>query len=241
MLIDALQQLKMDSVDSDRFFEQYLYYLKDLAFDSLHAPEYSKIMRLFEACTLAYTKIKSFPNSFLLLEMTLLGQLQPIHQVAIADATTPKTNKIASPKLDAPVQPVVTPPSIKKIIPEVVEISSPPEEISILATSGAQKFSFLELVNFIKNSDRPKKGVLVNELKVGTFDFDEATPSFTLFVTTEFARKQLDTPEYRDFLGTSLQTLFGIQPQIFFSLGNGGKRIDQPKESLNLKQISDIF
>lgn len=69
-------------------------------------------------------------------------------------------------------------------------------------------FSFLDLVSYIKNSDRPKKGVLLNELKVGTFQLVDEPSMFTLFVTTEFARKQLDTPEYRDFLGAAIYELF---------------------------------
>lgn len=121
MLIDALQQLKMDSVDSDRFFEQYLYFLKDLAFDSLTSPKYSKIMRLFEACTIAYTKIKSFPNSFLLLEMTLLGQLQPINQVVTGDISASKATKITPPKLDLLDPVIVSSPPVKKTVPKDIE------------------------------------------------------------------------------------------------------------------------
>lgn len=77
-LTNVMNRFKMDSIDPDRFFVQYLYFLKDIAFESIQSPEFPKIMRLFEAGTLAYSKIKFFPNGFLLLEMMLLGQIQSI-------------------------------------------------------------------------------------------------------------------------------------------------------------------
>lgn len=68
-------QFKTESIEPRRLLEQYLYFLRESAFDAVQTSNFSRLIRIFEACTGAYSKIKDFPNGFLLLEMTLLGQM----------------------------------------------------------------------------------------------------------------------------------------------------------------------
>ena len=76
-LVKFLNELKLQSIEPKRFLEQYLYYLRERAFSELASPNLPRLVRIFDACSLAYPKMKEFPNGFLLLEMTFLGQMQP--------------------------------------------------------------------------------------------------------------------------------------------------------------------
>ena len=75
-------QFKMESIEPRRLLEQYLYFLRESAFDAVQTPNFSRLIRIFDACTTAYSKIKDFPNGFLLLEMTLLSQIQTANERA---------------------------------------------------------------------------------------------------------------------------------------------------------------
>lgn len=78
VLAKQLSELRLQSIEPKRFLEQYLYFLRELAFERMGEPiALSQVFRLFDACTTAYTRIKEFPNGFMLLELTLLGQLIP--------------------------------------------------------------------------------------------------------------------------------------------------------------------
>lgn len=106
-LAGIFAQFKTESIEPRRLLEQYLYFLRESAFEALQSPDFPRLIRLFDACTGAYGKIKDFPNGFLLLEMTFLGQIQTIHgetsSVPVPRAVAAPRSKEEEPKAPKPV------------------------------------------------------------------------------------------------------------------------------------------
>jgi DNA polymerase-3 subunit gamma/tau len=256
-------QLKTESVEPKRLLEQYLYFLRETAFAEIQSPSFPRLMRIFDACSVAYGRVKDFPNGFLLLEMTLLAQIQSAHyESSVAPARQvpaarmpsemPPQHRVqaAKPELAIPVpapatvrhfsnEPEYLPeptvpirefpiePTVPAKKPETVKMQAAPdpiEKIPVTAPSNgdvsktenapapesgdtpAKPFSFLDLVKYTQGV--PKKGVLLSAIKSGTFKMQDSPPVLTVFAPSDFARKQADTPENREFLMTAIQKLF---------------------------------
>ncbi len=144
---EKLSDLRLRSIEPRRFLEQFLYFLRERAYQTIGTPNFSQIWKIFEALSSAYAKLKEFPDGFLLIEMTLLGLIgggetrSPPISRAPSDAPKILLTEIVPP---APRERTITPserPSVSMITP--------------VSHSDSSSFSFTELVNHVKST--PKK------------------------------------------------------------------------------------
>ncbi len=200
-----MAELRLRSIEPRRFLEQFLYHLRERAYGAINTEEFSGIWRTFEACSGAYARLKEFPDGFLLLEMTCIGLLGAQSQPKMA--SIPPDIKKQAPLSKKESKEVPIPEVTVSQTSEVIESDSEAQQESKSSPESTQEFSFPALVQHVK--DTPKKGVLLTALKSGTFRFESGdAPKFTLISRTEFERSKLDVPETREFLQTSIQTLF---------------------------------
>lgn len=223
--------------DTKLFLEQILFFLRDQLLKTLHSPEFGSYLRLFEAFETAYGRIKIVPDSFLLLETTVLkilhGDVAPIPRptAPVASVSAP----VSAPEKKAPVE---TP---KKSEPKLVDIPAPIVPVmsvesntpSSLESTDRKPINFSELIEHIRTI--PRRGFVALSLRASSYRVENDT--LTVFVENDFNFKKLDTAEIRESILEAVTTLFGSGYSLDIRKGVGGSR---PPKSL-ADEAGEIF
>ena len=229
-VIAHLEDLKNRSIEPRRFFDEYLYYLRDQLFEKLSDPSFPRIMEIFRAFEETYPKLRDFPDPFLLLEIAVLSLIRSEERASVPSKNPPRTE----PKKAEPVK-----------IQEEIAVTPPPEEIrpteSIRAEAPPAKeemterlpdqFSLTKLVAHLKGV--AGRGVLVTALKNGVYRIEGNT--FVLGCSSEFERKKLATSENENFLSDCIKELFSTIFVVSFEVAK------TKRPMLATSEISDIF
>jgi DNA polymerase III gamma/tau subunit len=255
-LTQSMDTLRARSIDARRFTEELLGYIRTRSLALARTAEFVPLWSIFRALSEAYARLKEFPDGFSLIEMTLLG-------VMTHDASsTPAVKASLKPSVQSAAHRAT--PAIVASVPEAtvlldetssLDISSsmpvpkaPTKSSESLITEPAApvqlprestEFSYPILVDLVKNT--PKKWVLLNTLKTGSFNYTENPSVFTLIARTEFDRSKLDNPETRDFLAVSIEALFGVRAQIQFTTGAPQGVSSRAPERATSSHLSEIF
>lgn len=174
VLARQLSELRLQSIEPKRFLEQYLYFLRELAFEQMNeTPSLSRVLRLFDACTAAYSRMKEFPNGFMLLELTLLGQLVPTASSIVTASSTEKraispvavkpvaqkAEKLTTSKPESSLEAQTPPLEVQTPSEQKIDTTTPSTPVSTSkkdsVSTPKKDFSFTDLVSHVRSA--PKK------------------------------------------------------------------------------------
>jgi DNA polymerase-3 subunit gamma/tau len=172
-LTQAMDTLRARSIDARRFTEELLGYIRTRSLALARTAEFAPLWLVFRALSEAYTRLKEFPDGFMLIEMTLLGVMTQTDSTTVAKtsaippiqssvARIPGTSPVFTPAAVAPlVESIATPPNVL----ETYTTSKAPAKSTVMPvthsavteqTSGYHtEFSYPLLVDLVKNT--PKK------------------------------------------------------------------------------------
>jgi DNA polymerase III gamma/tau subunit len=256
-LLQAMDTLRARSIDARRFTEELLGYIRTRSLALARTAEFVPLWLVFRVLSEAYTRLKEFPDGFMLIEMTLLGVMTQTDSTPVAK--TPGISNSQSPAtrvswVSPTLPPIARVPIVEPVVStsrvlETNTVSQEPAKSTIIPVVNSvvteqtplhhAEFSYPLLVDLVKNT--PKKWVLLNTLKTGSFKYTENPPVFTLIARTEFDRSKLDNPETRDFLAVSIESLFGVRAQIHFAIGATPETHSKTPERATASHLSEIF
>lgn len=216
-MITILDTLRSQHAEVRGLFDQILYTIRDLMFasfqwkntkNSLSFAEYSEIFAIFES---AYAKIRTIPDGWLLIEITLLravarGDIKAITPQKPTEA--PKEiikNTIPTPekKIETitPLPKIETPrneTTVEKIAESLPAIT----EKKIETPASNSTFSYIRLLEEIKKV----KSTLVLDLK--TARFEHTGMVLTLIFTKEWHYNRTNNPSMKNIISECLEWLY---------------------------------
>ncbi len=182
---DLLVKLSHTHIQVRIFVEELLFLLRDDLYSETDMTIWKQKVQIFDVLTEMYGKIKYTPDTFLLLEMTLLK--------LTAGGVNPSEQKVAPPPQAPERKPISeAPPEVQK--PETFTETVSPEK---------KDFSFSQFVARI----RERKPALALDLKETGFRVENTT--LILISTSELRHGRLMTPEHRAIIQDTLREFVG--------------------------------
>jgi DNA polymerase-3 subunit gamma/tau len=83
-LLQAMDTLRARSIDARRFTEELLGYIRTRSLALARTAEFVPLWLVFRVLSEAYTRLKEFPDGFMLIEMTLLGVMTQADSTPVA-------------------------------------------------------------------------------------------------------------------------------------------------------------
>ncbi len=210
----ALEILATRSIDSGRFFEEILFFLRDRLRASVWTWEFVLYGRIFRTFELAYPKLRYYVDPFMLLEITTLSLVH-----------SEDGSKV--------------PPSIislwkKELSPQKENISSEIPEKKVPAFSPITKeLASFDMIQFMESLKWLwAKAYILSSLKKAQYSIEQGEVIFS--VSSEFERWKLDTPDSRNILHQASEACFGGLYTFSF-------RVSSIKSKLPVNEIQDIF
>lgn len=169
-ILSFLDALRARHVRVRSFFDQMLYALRDKLFESLEHADFGVYESIFATFEKGYASIKSIPDGFLLIEITLLRAVnrgnENIAPIAKKESDTKPIPKEEAPKVEETPkkQPKIEEtPKIEKTEPKVEEIKTTEKKEETVEPT--INFSYPKFLQALKE----KKPALVAELKMARF------------------------------------------------------------------------
>jgi DNA polymerase III subunit gamma/tau len=261
-VVQSIEMLRARSIDPRRFTEELLGYLRTRSLTLARTAEFAPLWLIFKAVSEIYSRLKDFPDGFILVEMTLLANMTSNSEMPLSSPTHAPivSSKRITSSSPAAQQHWLVAPEILNTAPKLSWVSASasiasedsvlpvtkeesakvmPTKSAIESSGNTSEFSYPRLVDLVKNT--PKKWVLLNTLKTGAFKYSENPAVFTLISRTEFDRSKLDNAETRDFLATAIESLFGVRAQIDFAVSATVSTPSKAPERATSSHLSEIF
>ncbi|MDD2565469.1 MAG: DNA polymerase III subunit gamma/tau [Candidatus Gracilibacteria bacterium] len=199
-VIDNLSFLKEKGIDIKIFLEEFIYFLHSRILENNSGNEFIISMNLYDSLIEIYSKLKSVPNTFLLLEFSIIKFLKNDDITNYSNIVKKENPKVSeSPRLII---------KEEKIEPKKdIKIDSTEKEENNENTKDFEIGIFLDSIK--KDAG---KGFILMSLKSSKLVFKQGV--LKVYASNDFNYNKLSTPEIRAYLEDKLNSLFGIQTNI---------------------------
>lgn len=218
-LIALLPKLEQAHIQAQNFFDQMLYALRDKMREYLSKPEFHLYEAIFRVFRSAYASLRSIPNDFLLLEMTLMQAVNIHHGTTYTENHIPSVTSHTSQKKDTQEIHSQETPHIKTETPYVeltLPASTPSPTITSLDTTASATEPSPELSPTQKTTEFSYRKLLT-ELKADPIilaalkdaSFSEKNQLLTLNFQSKWHFDKMNEARHQSRLSEMLTLLFG--------------------------------
>ncbi len=217
-LLKNLSFLKDKWIDIKNFLEETIYFIRWKLIDNYNEKVFDDYIAIYELFEDAYKKIKFVPDTFILLEITIVKFIHLNNKIQVSlDDNINKTKNSFKVDINKIEEPAKKQPEEEKIKEKELN-----KEIKI--------FDIDILINSIREDHW--KWFIAITLKNAQFNF--LNNDCNVLISSKFNFEKINTPEIRSYLNNKIKDLFNLNYNIIFELKT------QNLDNL-LKEAKDIF
>lgn len=219
-----LDFLREKWIDVKIFLEEFWFYIHNKIITSIDSPDFNDLMTIYDNVIDIYGKLKTVPNTFMLLEFSLLKYIKdyskssvPEIKEVIQKQQAPVIEKKVLTKKEEKISPKIE----KEKTEEIKEITIE-ESLTKNEKVPQKEFEIWVLLDSIKKDSW--KWFILMSLKSCNISLEDS--QLKIIASNEFNYKKINTPEIVSYIWEKIEKIFWINAEIIIRLDKNNSIVD---------------